>query len=239
MVAFAHCPFRELAEEHPELVCALHRGLVEGFVEAVGGGEVDDFHTSCTANLARSCSPPDNLVAVITLTDSAASKVKELLDAEGEPELALRVAVRPGGCSGFSYEMFFDGDVAGDDEQAELRRREGRRRPVERAAAQGRHARLQGRPPERRVRHRQPERHPQLRLRPVLQLMLPAIDRRRSRRVRPRKPRRHAPRTAGILQRATLARAASISPWSNTKSSRSTTVPVASVIHKHGSNVMS
>jgi predicted ArsR family transcriptional regulator len=44
VVAFAHCPFRDLAEEHPDLVCALHRGLVEGFVEAVGGGEVDDFH---------------------------------------------------------------------------------------------------------------------------------------------------------------------------------------------------
>ena len=44
VVGFAHCPFRELAEEHPDLVCALHRGLVEGFVEAVGGGEVDDFH---------------------------------------------------------------------------------------------------------------------------------------------------------------------------------------------------
>ena len=55
---------------------------------------------------------------MITLTDSAAVKVKELLDAEGEPELALRVAVRPGGCSGYSYEMFFDGDVATDDEQA-------------------------------------------------------------------------------------------------------------------------
>jgi iron-sulfur cluster insertion protein len=57
---------------------------------------------------------------VITLTDSAASKVKELLDAEGEPELALRVAVRPGGCSGYSYEMFFAGDVAGDDELADF-----------------------------------------------------------------------------------------------------------------------
>ena len=52
---------------------------------------------------------------MITLTDTAANKVKELLDAEGEPELALRVAVRPGGCSGFQYEMFFDGDVADDD----------------------------------------------------------------------------------------------------------------------------
>jgi iron-sulfur cluster insertion protein len=52
---------------------------------------------------------------VITLTDTAASKVKDLIEAEGEPNLALRVAVRPGGCSGFSYEMFFDTDVAADD----------------------------------------------------------------------------------------------------------------------------
>lgn len=55
---------------------------------------------------------------MITLTDTAASKVKELLDAEGAADLALRVAVRPGGCSGFSYEMFFDGDIATDDELA-------------------------------------------------------------------------------------------------------------------------
>ena len=52
---------------------------------------------------------------MITLTDTAAVKVKELLDAEGATDLALRVAVRPGGCSGFSYEMFFDGDIAADD----------------------------------------------------------------------------------------------------------------------------
>ena len=55
---------------------------------------------------------------MITLTDSAAVKVKELLEAEGASELALRVAVRPGGCSGFSYEMFFDGDIAADDLEA-------------------------------------------------------------------------------------------------------------------------
>jgi iron-sulfur cluster assembly protein/iron-sulfur cluster insertion protein len=55
---------------------------------------------------------------MITVTDSAAVKVKELLDAEGAEELALRVAVRPGGCSGYSYEMYFDGDVAADDQQA-------------------------------------------------------------------------------------------------------------------------
>ena len=57
---------------------------------------------------------------MIALTDSAASKVRELLEGEGDPELALRVAVRPGGCSGFSYEMFFDGEVATDDELAEF-----------------------------------------------------------------------------------------------------------------------
>ena len=44
MIAFAHCPFRELAEAHPDLVCSLHRGLVEGFVDAMGDAEVDDFH---------------------------------------------------------------------------------------------------------------------------------------------------------------------------------------------------
>ena len=57
---------------------------------------------------------------MITLTKSAAVKVKELLKAEGADDLALRVAVRPGGCSGFSYEMFFDGDITADDEQAEF-----------------------------------------------------------------------------------------------------------------------
>jgi iron-sulfur cluster assembly accessory protein len=57
---------------------------------------------------------------VITLTETAAVKVKELLAAEGAEDLALRVAVRPGGCSGFSYEMFFDGDITSDDEQAEF-----------------------------------------------------------------------------------------------------------------------
>ena len=52
---------------------------------------------------------------MITVTDSAAAKVKSLIESEGDEALALRVAVRPGGCSGFSYEMFFDSDVAADD----------------------------------------------------------------------------------------------------------------------------
>ncbi len=55
---------------------------------------------------------------MITLTDTAAVKVRQLLDAEGADDLALRVAVRPGGCSGYSYEMYFDGDIASDDTEA-------------------------------------------------------------------------------------------------------------------------
>jgi iron-sulfur cluster assembly protein/iron-sulfur cluster insertion protein len=53
--------------------------------------------------------------AAIVLTAPATAKVAELIIEEGNPDLALRVAVRPGGCSGFSYEMFFDTDVADDD----------------------------------------------------------------------------------------------------------------------------
>lgn len=55
---------------------------------------------------------------MISVTDSAAAKVKELLEQEDEEGLALRVAVRPGGCSGFSYEMFFDNDLTDDDTKA-------------------------------------------------------------------------------------------------------------------------
>ena len=58
---------------------------------------------------------------VFTLTDAAADKVKSLIEVEGNPELVLRVAVRPGGCSGLSYEMFFDSDVAADDVRTEHR----------------------------------------------------------------------------------------------------------------------
>ena len=54
---------------------------------------------------------------VFTLTDAAAGKIKELIAAEGEDDLVLRVAVRPGGCSGLSYEMFFDSDVSDDDQK--------------------------------------------------------------------------------------------------------------------------
>jgi iron-sulfur cluster assembly protein/iron-sulfur cluster insertion protein len=58
---------------------------------------------------------PDTIV----LSDTAATKVAELLAAEDDKNLVLRVAVRPGGCSGFSYEMFFDSELADDDKITE------------------------------------------------------------------------------------------------------------------------
>src|SRR5918999_5635001 len=55
----------------------------------------------------------------VMLTDIAAQKVKSLLEQEGREDLALRVAVQPGGCSGLRYQLFFDersldGDVVKD-----------------------------------------------------------------------------------------------------------------------------
>jgi iron-sulfur cluster assembly accessory protein len=55
----------------------------------------------------------------VVLTEGAAAKVKNLLDQEGRDDLALRVAVQPGGCSGLRYQLFFDersldGDVLHD-----------------------------------------------------------------------------------------------------------------------------
>jgi iron-sulfur cluster insertion protein len=54
---------------------------------------------------------PDPLV----FTDSAASKVRELIAEEGNPDLKLRVFVSGGGCSGFQYGFTFD-EVANDDD---------------------------------------------------------------------------------------------------------------------------
>lgn len=57
VVLFGHCPFGSLAEEHPDLVCELHRGLVTGFVDALEDTEVRRFcplvdTTPCRVTLA-------------------------------------------------------------------------------------------------------------------------------------------------------------------------------------------
>jgi iron-sulfur cluster assembly accessory protein len=55
----------------------------------------------------------------INLSQTAAAKVKSLLDQEGRTDLRLRIAVQPGGCSGMRYQLFFDerdldGDIISD-----------------------------------------------------------------------------------------------------------------------------
>jgi len=42
-IGFANCPFADLAREHPELVCGLHRGMVAGFVDRMGDADVNEF----------------------------------------------------------------------------------------------------------------------------------------------------------------------------------------------------
>jgi predicted ArsR family transcriptional regulator len=61
-IGFMHCPFRELAQANPSIVCGLHRGMVEGFVEARAGGGVTAFRSlvdrdhPCQVDLAATAS---------------------------------------------------------------------------------------------------------------------------------------------------------------------------------------
>ena len=58
---------------------------------------------------------PTKAPASIVLSATAASKVAELLEREGNPDYFLRVAVQPGGCSGLRYQLFFDDQVLEGD----------------------------------------------------------------------------------------------------------------------------
>ncbi len=51
----------------------------------------------------------------LVFSESAANKVKQLIDEEGNPELKLRVFVTGGGCSGFQYGFTFDEAISDDD----------------------------------------------------------------------------------------------------------------------------
>ena len=75
-----------------------------------GGMTVQD------TNPTTETAPTEAAPAGIVLTDGAAGKVKHLLDQEGRDDLALRVAVQPGGCSGLRYQLFFDERTLDGDE---------------------------------------------------------------------------------------------------------------------------
>jgi iron-sulfur cluster assembly protein/iron-sulfur cluster insertion protein len=78
------------------------------------GGERANMSASVTGvTISRSRQP-------VTLSEAAVAKVSELLQQESasgmsEGDLSLRIAVKPGGCSGFSYDMFFDSSIEDDD----------------------------------------------------------------------------------------------------------------------------
>lgn len=60
--------------------------------------------TTNEAPRTETAAPP----ASVVLTDTAVSKVTELLEKEGNPAYYLRIAVQPGGCSGLRYSIYFD-----------------------------------------------------------------------------------------------------------------------------------
>ncbi len=62
------------------------------------------FMTATEQTFDSPVAAPDGII----LTEGAAAKVKALLEGEGRDDLALRVAVQPGGCSGLRYQLFFD-----------------------------------------------------------------------------------------------------------------------------------
>ena len=84
----------------------VHRGRRRQGVRRIEEDLVTTISTS--VNIGKKPAP-------VTLSDTATAKVAELLAEEEGDDLALRVAVKPGGCSGYSYEMFFDTELMADD----------------------------------------------------------------------------------------------------------------------------
>jgi iron-sulfur cluster assembly accessory protein len=64
--------------------------------------------TTATATTTTATTTTTTATHGVTLSDAAAAKAKSLLDQEGRDDLALRIAVQPGGCAGLRYNLFFD-----------------------------------------------------------------------------------------------------------------------------------
>jgi iron-sulfur cluster assembly accessory protein len=64
--------------------------------------------TTDSTSVELTSAPVDAPAPSVALTETAAVKVRALLDQEGRDDLRLRVAVQPGGCSGLQYQLFFD-----------------------------------------------------------------------------------------------------------------------------------
>lgn len=71
--------------------------------------------TTTETATASADAAPNAAEQPLVFTDSAADKVAELIDEEGNPDLKLRVFVQGGGCSGFQYGFTFD-EISNDDD---------------------------------------------------------------------------------------------------------------------------
>ena len=137
--------------------------------------EPRDHRDHCKPRADRE--PP---ATAVNLTENAALKVKALLDQEGRDDLALRIAVQPGGCSGLRYQLFFDERQLDGDERTDWG---GFDLVVDRMSLPylgGATHRLRRHDREAGLHDRQPERDGFLRLRRLVQLESAALGPRRN-----------------------------------------------------------
>jgi iron-sulfur cluster assembly accessory protein len=57
-------------------------------------------------------------MGIVTLTEAAAAKIRELLARDGHQDFALRLMVSGGGCSGLRYQLKFDGHAGELDHES-------------------------------------------------------------------------------------------------------------------------
>lgn len=106
--------------EGPGIAALAGRNSVEFhvFVTPISRDEKDEPMTSTEDSSQHAPEPPVERRHGLVLTPAAAAKATELLAAEGREDVALRVSVQPGGCSGLRYQLFFDErHLDGDEEQ--------------------------------------------------------------------------------------------------------------------------
>ena len=106
---------------------------------------------------------------LVSVTEAAAKKVLELRSREGKADARLRLFVKSGGCSGFSYGLAFDEKMNDGDTVEDHAGVPDHHRPVQPAACRRRRDRLRRFAHGLRLRHQQPERGEQLRLRLLVQ----------------------------------------------------------------------
>lgn len=82
-----------------------------------GGARSRMMRGSTAPPMESTMNAMNEMPAPLVFTDSAAAKVKSLIEEEGNPELKLRVFVSGGGCSGFQYGFTFD-EVTNEDDTA-------------------------------------------------------------------------------------------------------------------------